>query len=181
MYNINLFRQTVLFAAQAHQGQTIPATELPYALHTFQVWSEALWGYLQVPNNQWNLDLIMQCALLHDVVEDTSVKLEEIETIFGKSVADGVSALTKNENLPGKPEQMRDSLARIRQQPHEVWMVKIADRIVNLVKPPHYWSQEKRSYYQAEGQVILQQLGGVNAALDARLQSHIDGYNQWFI
>lgn len=176
MYDIDLFRRTVLFAANAHQGQLIPATQLPYSLHTFQVWGEVLWGYMQVPNSGWDLNLMMQCALLHDVVEDTKVTLEDIREAFGDAVAAGVLALTKNETLPTKLEQMEDSLARIKAQPVEVWMVKIADRIVNLVKPPHYWDRTKQTYYKNEGQLIHDTLRGVNAAMDARLQGKIDAY-----
>src|SRR5690606_34301760 len=35
------------------------------------------------------------CALLHDVVEDTSITLQEIETQFGKKVARIIDGLTK--------------------------------------------------------------------------------------
>ena len=46
--------------------------------------------------------------------------------------------------------QMADSLARIKQQPKEVWLVKLADRSANLGKPPHYWSAEKILAYRQE-------------------------------
>ena len=61
---------------------------------------------------------------------------------FGKDVADGVLALTKNENLP-KEDRMRDSLERLLKQPKQVQIVKLADRITNLQAPPHYWTKEK--------------------------------------
>src|SRR5690606_29630547 len=35
------------------------------------------------------------CALLHDVVEDTNVSLEEVENHFGKKVAKIIDGLTK--------------------------------------------------------------------------------------
>src|SRR5690606_2372115 len=35
------------------------------------------------------------CALLHDIVEDTDVTLEELERIFGKKVARIIDGLTK--------------------------------------------------------------------------------------
>jgi hypothetical protein len=47
---------------------------------------------------------------------------------IGNEIADGVIALSKNTILPSKEEQMKDSIARIKQQPKEVWMVKMCDR-----------------------------------------------------
>lgn len=44
-----------------------------------------------------------------------------------------------------KKLQMQDSLRRIKSQPREVWMVKMADRITNLQPPPGHWSEEKDS------------------------------------
>ena len=91
-----------------------------------------------------NPDLAVVCALLHDTVEDTPTPLDEIAAKFGNDVAAGVSALTKNDKLP-KPEQMADSLRRIREQPPEIAVVKLADRITNLSEPPHYWRPRSAS------------------------------------
>ena len=38
-------------------------------------------------------------AHLHDVIEDTEIGFEELETQFGQVVAEGVLALTKDPNL----------------------------------------------------------------------------------
>jgi len=94
---------------------------------------------------------------------------------FGAAVADGVRALSKDPALP-KPEAMADSLRRIRQQPVEVWMVKLADRINNLQRPPEYWAAEKIYAYQAEAEKILQALGAASPFLAARLREKIDAY-----
>jgi (p)ppGpp synthase/HD superfamily hydrolase len=103
----------------------------------------------------------------------------ELEKEFGKAVADGVMALTKNETLASKQEQMLDSLERIKQQPKVVWAVKMADRISNLGEPPHYWKKEKRQKYQNEAKVILEHLGEANKLLAMRLQEKIDNYSKY--
>jgi (p)ppGpp synthase/HD superfamily hydrolase len=95
-------------------------------------------------------DLAVQCALLHDVVEDAGKSYEDLEKTFGKKVANGVLALTKSNLIKSKIEKMADSLARIKEQPREIGMVKLADRIVNLQPPPSHWSAEKRSKYREE-------------------------------
>jgi len=120
-------------------------------------------------------NLGMQCALLHDVIEDTDTTYEQVAQRFGDDVARGVMALTKDEGLP-KPEAMADSLQRIRDCSPEVWAVKLADRITNLQKPPAKWSPEKRTYYVNEADIILAQLGDASAYLRERLRLKIVEY-----
>ena len=75
--------------------------------------------------------------------EDTSTKIEELENKFGIDIAEAVSALTKNKELP-RDKQMQDSLTRIQYLQSEVWAVKLADRITNLQPPPPNWDLQKK-------------------------------------
>ena len=126
-----------------------------------------------------NPDLLLLCALLHDVIEDTNGTYDEIEKEFGVEVADGVLALSKDENLHSKVEQMKDSIERIRIQPKEVWMVKLSDRITNLQPPPKHWDKEKVKKYRNEAVLILEKLGEANQYLAERLQIKIAEYSQY--
>ena len=121
-------------------------------------------------------DLPIVCAILHDVIEDTSVTYEQVADAFGEAIAQGVQALTKNETLPTKAEQMDDSLARIKQQPREVWMVKLADRISNLGPPPSHWAPEKIGFYREEALKIHRELGEASGVLGDRLLARINAY-----
>jgi (p)ppGpp synthase/HD superfamily hydrolase len=161
------------FAAQAHGRQTVPGTELPYLLHVASVAMEVLAAAAAEPDH--DQELAMQCALLHDVVEDTVVTLDEVRGAFGPAVADGVSALSKDPALP-KQQQLPDSLDRIRRQPHEVWRVKLADRITNLQTPPAHWSPEKIATYREEAVLIHQSLAAASPALAARLWEKVQQY-----
>ena len=120
-------------------------------------------------------DFAVQCSILHDVIEDTDVKYDEVRSTFGEKVAKGVLALTKNGEL-SKEDQMRDSLRRIRQQSYEVWMVKLADRITNLAPPPHYWDREKILRYRAEAVEIHNVLNEASEYLSRRLANKITEY-----
>ena len=124
---------------------------------------------------EFNLDLALKCALLHDTLEDTSIKMEDIENEFGKQVLDGVSALTKNTKLE-KETQMVDSLERIKLQPKEIWAVKLADRICNLYAPPYYWDKAKKEKYMDEAKTIYNYLGKGNEYLAKRLLGKIENY-----
>lgn len=163
------------FAAEAHIGQIVPGSRRAYINHVGSVAMEVM-AAIARRDDVSRPDLAIQCALLHDVVEDTPVTLERIATKFGKDVANGVAALTKDESLATKDAQMRDSLARIRQQPHEVWMVKLADRITNLQPPPADWGQEKISRYRQEAQLIYDELHVSCPVLAPRLAAKIAAY-----
>ena len=178
MYSPERYVAAMRFAAAKHNAQKEPGHDLPYLVHVVSVAAEVI-AVLPV-SRVADPDLAVCCALLHDTVEDTGTSLDEIRERFGSGVADGVSALTKDVQLP-KAEQMGDSLRRIRGQPAEIAMVKLADRITNLSEPPHYWSVEKRVAYRAEAGTIVDALGAANAALEARLRARIESYRQFCV
>lgn len=174
MYSPDRYVAALRFAAERHAGQTVPGTALPYLLHVTSVAAELI-ATLPVPGI--DPDLAVTCALLHDTIEDTRTSHAELVQAFGKPVADGVQALSKSENEElSKAERMADSLRRIRLQPPEVWMVKLADRITNLAPPPAHWSADKRRAYRAEAVTIADALGSASPALDARIRARIASY-----
>lgn len=168
------------FTAQAHAGQQLPGSSLPYLVHVGAVAMEvsaAIARRAELGQAVARPDLAIQAALLHDVVEDTAVTVAELAASFGEAVAMAVAALSKDPAVGDKPAQMRDSLARIRAQPEEIWMVKLGDRITNLQPPPAHWSPEKIRVYKAEAQMIHAQLGGACAVLGPRLLAKIAAYD----
>lgn len=176
MWNPDLYQKTLSFANHAHREQKLPGSDLPYVAHLCNVCMEAVHAVVQSGTEDINLTL--QCALLHDTIEDTDLTYQDIEKEFGTQVADGVLALTKDESLD-KSEQMPDSLQRILQQSSEIRIVKMADRINNLSKPPYYWTKEKKTKYQKEARLILDTLGGVNPYIERRLSHRIEQYSQY--
>ena len=178
MWNQDTYLKAWNFASSIHLGQTIPGSDISYINHLGLVAMEATAAIADNQNIQ-NPNLLIQCALLHDSIEDTPTTYNEIEKEFGSEVADGVLSLSKNEKLPTKMEQMRDSLLRIKQQPQAVWMVKLCDRITNLQPPPKHWDNEKMLRYRDEARVILEQLGEANQFLAERLKSKIESYVQY--
>ena len=161
------------FAAAAHLGQLFPGTDLPYIVHLGMVVMEVAAALAAEPGKDG--DLAVVCALLHDTVEDTSVTASDLSERFGPDVAAGVVALTKDESLP-KSAQMPDSLRRIREQPREVWMVKLADRITNLQPPPRHWPGDQVRRYRDEAITIRDALGSASPFLLARMEAKLASY-----
>ena len=175
-WNQEAYIKALNFASDAHHGQLVPGSKRPYDTHLAKVAMEVIAAL--VHRSDVDGDLAVQCALLHDCLEDTAVTFGELQAAFGNAVADGVQALTKNDQLP-KEAKMADSLARIQLQSTEIAMVKLADRISNLAPPPVHWSSEKRHAYREEAMYILQALGSADAYLAARLTTKIADYAQW--
>ncbi len=171
MFSADRYVVALRFAAARHRGQLVPGTDLPYLVHVASVAAEVLAAIAAEPVD--DPDLAVACALLHDTLEDTSTRHDELLAAFGIAVADGVLALTKDKR---QPDPMADSLRRIRAQPREVWIVKLADRVTNLGPPPAHGTADRCRAYRAEGLAIADALGTASASLDARLRARADAY-----
>jgi (p)ppGpp synthase/HD superfamily hydrolase len=95
---MTLVEKAIKFAVDAHAG-VLDKGGQPYILHPLRVLIMA---------QQLGLDEVAQAiAVLHDVVEDTSVTLEDIEREFGVRVRDGVDALTRRYYFPDSETYMQ--------------------------------------------------------------------------
>jgi (p)ppGpp synthase/HD superfamily hydrolase len=168
--------------SKLHKGQTYGGTEEGEQIEYINHIGSVVFEIMQSLNydQTMNKDFSIICALLHDTIEDTNFEYDKIIDLFGKEVADGVSALTKNTSIKDKQEQMKDSLLRIKQQPKELWAVKMADRICNLYAPPYYWTNEKKKAYHKESLLIYNHLKEGNNYLANRLKDKIDKYVNFF-
>jgi (p)ppGpp synthase/HD superfamily hydrolase len=166
------------FAAKAHAGQKLPGSDLPYLTHIGWVVGEILISLQQESIS--DPKLAIQCAILHDVLEDTSIEYQDLIENFGPIVSGGVSALTKNMALP-KNQRMMDSLDRILSHPNEVGIVKLADRISNLRTPPSFWDAQKIAEYIEESNTIIAMLEKTSTYFSARIKMKLKEYQSNFI
>lgn len=173
-----IYQHTIKYAALKHaeEGQTIPGTAIPYVVHLSNVCMEII--IAAGHTEDFDTELAVQVALLHDVLEDTQTSFEELAEAFDHDIANAVLALTKDSSLP-KEERMGDSLSRIKAARREVWAVKLADRITNLQKPPAHWDNLKIEKYSAEAGLIASELKGANAYLENRIAEMIKVYGQY--
>jgi (p)ppGpp synthase/HD superfamily hydrolase len=165
--------QALRLAAHWHRDQKVPGTELPYLVHLTSVCNEVQRAI--VVEGVARPDAAVQGALLHDLLEDTPMAFDALVAEVGRDVAEIVAALSKNSDLP-KADQMADSLRRIREQPIEASLIKLADRITNLAPPPSYWTRERCAAYRAEAEQILAALGASSPFLAARMRERIGAY-----
>jgi GTP diphosphokinase / guanosine-3',5'-bis(diphosphate) 3'-diphosphatase len=124
-------REAFDLAMESHKDMRRKSGE-PYIIHPLEV--------ARVASEEMGLDVTsIICALLHDVVEDTDVTLEEIERHFNKEVAKIVDGLTKisgvfdfnSANTSIQAENFRKLLLTINDD-IRVILVKLADRLHNM-------------------------------------------------
>lgn len=106
-------------------------------------------------------------ALLHDVVEDTDISLQEINDIFGEDIAylvDGVTKLGKidlsNTNENDQLAENFRKLALAMSNDIRVLLVKLADRLHNMRTLHHVPSREKKLKKAHESLDIYAPLAG---------------------
>ncbi len=174
MWNEKLVTRALFFATEKHKNQIMkhPAN-MPYTAHVTGVMLNAIKLASEVENI--NYDLLVCSALLHDTLEDTDTLYEELEAEFGTHVADAVLALSKNPNL-SKKDRMKDSIERIKKQPKEVAIVKLADRLFNVRDRVPTWSEEKIEEYKKETKLIFEELGYVVPSLKTDLEQRYQMY-----
>jgi GTP pyrophosphokinase len=113
---------------EAHKDMRRKSGE-PYILHPIAV--------AQIASEEMGLDATsIVCALLHDVVEDTEMTLEELERMFNKDVAKIVDGLTKisgvfDLNSSIQAENFRKLLLTLNDD-IRVILIKLADRLHNM-------------------------------------------------
>ncbi|WP_224484497.1 RelA/SpoT family protein [Robertkochia aurantiaca] len=124
-----LIRKAFNIAVDAHKNQRRKSGEA-YIFHPIAV--------AKIVAQQIGLDATaIAAALLHDVVEDTDYTLEDIERIFGETVARIVDGLTKisqlssDQDISLQAENFRKMLLTLNDDVRVI-LIKIADRLHNM-------------------------------------------------
>jgi len=135
--DIAKIREAYAFAAEAHKGQVRKSGE-PYIEHPVAV-AEIL------VNMQMDVTTAV-AALLHDVVEDTNVTLDDVRAKFGDTCSMLVDGVTKLERIQfrSKEEQQNENYRKMfvaMAQDIRVILIKLADRLHNM-RTLKYQSEE---------------------------------------
>ena len=94
----------IKFVANAHEGQFRKGTNIPYIYHLMNVMKTLC----EIGCDEETII----AGILHDVVEDTTVTLEEVELLFGKRIATIVSGASEPDHLRKGEDQKSSWKAR---------------------------------------------------------------------
>lgn len=139
------------FCKQAHIGQRRKGG-LPYYTHPIAV-RDILKEYKVLDEN------ILAAAILHDVLEDTLYKEEDILAVSNLSVLSIVKELTRIDPPTATWEEKSKSLnEKAKSFSREATYVKLADRIHNLQTAAHEFSPERVLRYARATLSLLENL-----------------------
>jgi (p)ppGpp synthase/HD superfamily hydrolase len=139
----NTLEKAIIFATEKHSGQVRKGNGMPYILHPLSVMVT-----LNKIKRSNNPELIAIVCLLHDVVEDCGVSLEEIAKEFGHGVASIVDELTSDEKeiaIVGKKQYLAHKMLKMSSY---ALRIKLADRLDNVqdITPEHHSKIEETKY-----------------------------------
>lgn len=138
-FDFDIIDRAFLFAYEKHKTQKRASNE-SYIIHPIN--TAKIVTRLLLDENT------IAAALLHDVLEDTQTKEEEIESNFGPDVLNLVKALTKIESLHYKSAEQKqaDNFRKLLvgiANDLRVILIKLADRLHNM-RTIVYLNEEKR-------------------------------------
>ena len=164
--------QTALYASEMHKFQTRKSDGSSYICHP-----------LAVANILLECDVndieILQAAILHDVVEDTSATIKNIREKFGDNVADYVYEVTDDRSL-SKIERKKLQVEHSKVISDGAKLIKGADAYHNLldllISPPKNWNRNIIKGYFVWKRVITNNIRGINEKLDKKLDELFDSF-----
>ena len=124
-----LIDRAIRYATEAHEGVNRKGSTLPYILHPLEA--------MTIVGTMTSDQELMAAALLHDVVEDAGVTIEDISREFGPRVAELVEAETDIE-VPGMShveswqQRKQATIDRLATASRDTQMVALGDKLSNM-------------------------------------------------
>ena len=127
---MDLVSEAIVFSVKAHDGMRRRKSEAPYILHPMEV--GAIIGSMTDKQD------VIAAGVLHAVVEDAGVTIDEIGEKFGTRVMELVASETENKREELPPEETwrirkEESIEKLRTTDDiEVLMLWIGDKLSNI-------------------------------------------------
>jgi guanosine-3',5'-bis(diphosphate) 3'-pyrophosphohydrolase len=153
--NIELVEKAYVYSAKVHQGQIRLSGE-PYLSHPLEA------AYILA---KMKMDVVCIVAgLLHDSLEDTDAKIDEIARLFGEETANIVDGVTKISKMQFSSREQRQAenvrkMILAMSTDIRVILVKLADRLHNM-RTLGFQPQAKQQLIAAETLEIYAPLAG---------------------
>jgi len=172
----NLILRAARFARKAHKGQVRKYTNVEYISHPARV-AGRMAVHIQATEER------VAAAFLHDTIEDTDTNFKQLETFFGRHVADLVKELT-DPTCPAlgdtyKSVSRADRKAVMRRSLEYAMLgtriIKLLDRIDNLRDTPIHFSNQYIRMYLEESRLLAEVIGSADPDLKAELLEICDG------
>ena len=127
---MELVSEAIAFAVKAHDGMRRKHSSLPYILHPME--AAVIVGTMTADQD------VIAAAVLHDVVEDAGISMEEIEEKFGERVRQLVTSETEDKRAERPPAETwrirkEETLAILKNTDDiDVLMMWLGDKLANM-------------------------------------------------
>jgi (p)ppGpp synthase/HD superfamily hydrolase len=122
MEQLSLQERAIRMAVRAHEGQTRRESNTPYITHPVRV-------ALLLAHHGFE-ESVIAAGLVHDVIEDSEISIDELRVELGDSVADIVACVTNDDSI-GWEEKKLKYIETVRQGGPGAKAVATADKIHN--------------------------------------------------
>jgi len=122
-----LLNKAIEMSSRAHYNQKRKCSEIPYIVHPFEV-------ALILQENGGDEQVII-AGILHDTLEDTSIKTDNIKNIFGNEILElvlGASEELKDRDTRPWKDRKLHTIEYLKTAPFKVKLIACADKLSNI-------------------------------------------------
>lgn len=120
---INKIQRAIIFATLKHRNQVRKSTDIPYIVHPMEV--------MQILTAMGCSENVIIAGILHDTLEDTNTKPEEIKEAFGADILNLVKAESEDKSKTWK-ERKQATIEELNTASKETKLVCYADKLSNI-------------------------------------------------
>jgi len=129
VYDHEVIARAISFAAVSHCGMFRKGTHTPYIVHPMEA--------AVIVSTMTSNPEIIAAAVLHDVIEDTPVTIEDLRKEFSAEICDMVAAESENkrEHLPAADTwavRKQETLEKLSGASIKAKMIALSDKLSNL-------------------------------------------------
>ena len=121
---MSMIHDSIIFAAEAHNGQFRKGTKLPYIIHPMEV--------AQILSSVQASQEVVAAGILHDTLEDTKVSYHDLTCRFGNVVASLVLECSNLCDGSWRARKQHTVTTLARTQDENVALILCADKLSNL-------------------------------------------------
>lgn len=131
-------------AAHYHDGQyRKDKIRMPYVSHVFAV--------ATLVSNFTNDEDIIIAAMLHDTIEDTAMKAEELKELFGERVLSLVENVSEPKGSRSWKERKDIYIEKLREGSDDALLIAVADKLHNMQYKHRQIQEYGKQYMETSG------------------------------
>jgi len=116
--------QAIEFATKAHTGQFRKGTKVPYIVHPL--------GVAKILIEAGCSEEVVMAGILHDTVEDSSTRIDDIRRDFGEEVARLVAGASEPDKSDTWENRKQHTIDILETAPMDAVYISLADKLANI-------------------------------------------------